>query len=83
MYFEEFAKLTIFKDWKFMSIKSLFDMIKLNKFRLNHTVYKEGDSSSEVYFIQTGEFKVKNLFIKVIKSLRMNKDSYKDNDDDL
>ena len=51
MYFEEFAKLSIFKDWKFMSVKSLFDVMKLNKFRLNHTVYKEGDPSNEVYFI--------------------------------
>ncbi|CAD8141766.1 unnamed protein product [Paramecium pentaurelia] len=79
MYFEEFAKLSIFKDWKFMSVKSLFDVMKLNKFRLNHTVYKEGDPSNEVYFIQTGEF-------KVIKCLRMNKEqnnNYQEGDDDV
>ena len=58
MYFEEFARLSIFKDWKFKSVKSLYDVMKLNKFGLNHTVYKEGDPSNEVYFIQTGEFKV-------------------------
>lgn len=58
MYFEEFAKLSTFRDWKFMSVKSLFDVIKLNKFGLNHMVYKEGDNSNEIYFIQTGEFKV-------------------------
>ena len=62
MYFEEFAKLTIFKDWKFMSVKSLFDVIKLNKYGLNHVVYREGDPSNEVYFIQTGEFKVLSYF---------------------
>ncbi|CAD8137303.1 unnamed protein product [Paramecium octaurelia] len=79
LYFEEFAKLSIFKDWKFMSIKSLFDVMKLNKFRLNHTVYKEGDPSNEVYFIQTGEF-------KVIKCLRMNKEhssNYEQVEDDV
>ncbi|CAD8048017.1 unnamed protein product [Paramecium primaurelia] len=79
MYFEEFAKLSIFKDWKFMSVKSLFDVMKLNKFRLNHTVYKEGDPSNEVYFIQSGEF-------KVIKCLRMNKEqtnNYQESDDDV
>ncbi|CAD8059491.1 unnamed protein product [Paramecium sonneborni] len=79
MYFEEFAKLSIFKDWKFMSVKSLFDVMKLNKFRLNHTVYKEGDPSNEVYFIQTGEF-------KVIKCLRTNKEqnnNYTEVDDDV
>ncbi|CAD8086326.1 unnamed protein product [Paramecium primaurelia] len=64
MYFEEFAKLSIFRDWKFMSIKSLFDVIKQNKYRLNHTIYKEGDPSNEVYFIQTGQF-------KVVKTLRI------------
>ncbi|CAK88155.1 unnamed protein product (macronuclear) [Paramecium tetraurelia] len=87
LYFEEFAKLSIFKDWKFMSIKSLFDVMKLNKFRLNHTVYKEGDPANEVYFIQTGEFKVttsKNL--QVIKCLRTNKEhsnNYEQIDDDV
>ncbi|CAD8056601.1 unnamed protein product [Paramecium sonneborni] len=79
MYFEEFAKLSIFKDWKFMSVKSLFDVMKLNKFGLNHTVYKEGDPSNDVYFIQTGEF-------KVIKCLRTNKEqnnNQTENDDDV
>ncbi|CAD8115040.1 unnamed protein product [Paramecium sonneborni] len=66
MYFEEFAKLAIFKNWKFMSIKSLFDVIKQNKYGLNHIIYKEGDPSNDVYFIQTGQF-------KVIKTLRIKK----------
>ncbi|CAD8102436.1 unnamed protein product [Paramecium primaurelia] len=66
MYFEEFAKLAIFKSWKFMSIKSLFDVIKQNKYGLNHIIYKEGDISNDVYFIQTGQF-------KVIKTLRIKK----------
>ncbi|CAK87145.1 unnamed protein product (macronuclear) [Paramecium tetraurelia] len=64
MYFEEFAKLSIFRDWKFTSIKSLFDVIKQNKYRLNHTIFKEGDPSNEVYFIQTGQF-------KAVKTLRI------------
>lgn len=51
MYFEEFAKLSIFKDWKFMSIKALFDVIKSNKYGLNHIIFKEGDPSNDVYFI--------------------------------
>lgn len=51
MYFEEFAKLNIFKDWKFASIKSLFDVIKQSRYGLNHTIFREGDPSNEIYFI--------------------------------
>ena len=28
MYFEEFAKLSIFTGWKFVNIKGLFDYVK-------------------------------------------------------
>jgi cAMP-dependent protein kinase regulator len=30
MYFEEFAKLSIFTDWKFVNIKGLFDNVKFH-----------------------------------------------------
>lgn len=41
-----------------MSIKLLFDCITYHKYGLNHTIYREGDPSNEIYIIQTGEFKV-------------------------
>lgn len=30
MYFEEFAKLTLFNDWKFANIKGLFDNVRFH-----------------------------------------------------
>ena len=29
----------------------MFDCVKFHKFGLNHSVYKEGDPSTDVYFI--------------------------------
>ncbi|CAD8170103.1 unnamed protein product [Paramecium pentaurelia] len=75
MYFEEFAKLSIFRDWKFASIKSLFDVIKQIKYGLNHAIYREGDPSNEVYFIQTGQF-------KVVKTLRIPQQNNENNSQD-
>ncbi|CAD8100662.1 unnamed protein product [Paramecium sonneborni] len=76
IYFEEFAKLNIFKDWKFISIKSLFDVIKLNKYGFNHIIYKEGDPSNEVYFIQNGQFKV----IKTLRITQLNEENNSQDD---
>ncbi|CAD8144738.1 unnamed protein product [Paramecium octaurelia] len=68
MYFEEFAKLSIFQDWKFTNIKGLFDNVKFHQFGLNHQIYKEGDPSNLVYFIQQGELKV----IKYLQLIKQN-----------
>ncbi|CAD8144631.1 unnamed protein product [Paramecium pentaurelia] len=68
MYFEEFAKLSIFSDWKFTNIKGLFDNVKFHQYGLNHQIYKEGDQSNQVYFIQQGELKV----IKYLQLIKQN-----------
>ncbi|CAK88725.1 unnamed protein product (macronuclear) [Paramecium tetraurelia] len=76
MYFEEFARLSIFRDWKFASIKSLFDVIKQSKYGLNHPIFREGDPSNEVYFISTGQFKV----VKTLRIPQLNADNNSQDD---
>ncbi|CAD8059597.1 unnamed protein product [Paramecium sonneborni] len=68
MYFEEFAKLSIFSDWKFTNIKGLFDYVQFHQYGLNHQIFKEGDPSNQVFFIQQGELKV----IKYLQLIKQN-----------
>ncbi|CAD8056659.1 unnamed protein product [Paramecium sonneborni] len=73
MYFEEFAKLSIFSDWKFTNIKGLFDYVQFHQYGLNHQIYKEGEPSNQVFFIQQGELKV----IKYLQLIKQNNQNNK------
>lgn len=57
-YFEEFANLDLFHNWKFQDIKAFYDKAYVKKYSMNSCVYKEGDLLDNVYIIKKGEFKI-------------------------
>ncbi|CAK94996.1 unnamed protein product (macronuclear) [Paramecium tetraurelia] len=57
-YFEEFANLDLFHNWKFQDIKAFYDKVFIKKYSMNACVYKEGGSLDYVYIIKKGEFKI-------------------------
>ncbi|CAD8062665.1 unnamed protein product [Paramecium primaurelia] len=63
-YFEEFANLDFFHNWRFQDIKVFYDRAYVKKYSMNATVYKEGDPLDYVYIIKKGEFKI----VKIIKT---------------
>lgn len=63
-YFEEFANLDIFRDWRFHDIKAFYDKAFIKKCCMHSIVYSEGDPLNYVYIIKRGEFKI----VKIVKS---------------
>ncbi|CAD8079099.1 unnamed protein product [Paramecium sonneborni] len=63
-YFEEFANLDFFLNWRFQDIKVFYDRTYVKRCSMNATVYKEGDPLDYVYIIKKGEFKI----VKIIKT---------------
>lgn len=63
-YFEEFANLDIFKDWRFQDIKAFYDRSHIRKVCMHGVIYREGDPLDSVYIIKKGEFKI----VKTVKT---------------
>ena len=62
---EFLKKYAIFTNWSSAQLTSVFLSLKKQRLKRNHTVFKQGDVTNNLYFIQSGEFEVFNKKKKI------------------